>query len=205
MSRPTWWWCWKTQSMALKNTECNYVMRWCGPSPAVFVFNPLWRGLLPIILTVPSDRPNNMGKWQYPAHLDHPVGGCRNEERNAHARLDQTMVVGKNNGISWIDDYVMNPPRPLDCRNELLDPVRRKIWQTRNFLWRHRNYLHAQTPYVYAIMTPYASCNRVTCILLIQHTVSTDMYHNSATQVTVVTVYVSNETWGDRGGWWDGQ
>ena len=104
-------WCWKTQSGTLKNTECKHVVRWCGPSPAVFVFDPLWRGLLSITLTVPSDRPNNMRKWQYAAHLDHPVGGCRNEERSTHARLDQTMVVGKNNGISWIDDYVMNPPR----------------------------------------------------------------------------------------------
>ena len=42
-------------------------------------------------------------------------------------------------------------------------------------------------------MTPYDSCNRVVCRLLIQHTVSTDMYHNSATQHTVATVYVSKK------------
>ena len=38
-----------------------------------------------------------------------------------------------------------------------------------------------KTAYVHAIMTPYVSCNRVVCRLLIQHTVSTDMYHYNAT------------------------
>ena len=51
-----------------------------------------------------------------------PSSGCRNEERNTHARLDQPVVVGKNDGISWIDDYVICPHH--GCRNELLDPVR---------------------------------------------------------------------------------
>ena len=45
-------------------------------------------------------------------HTHGPVGsiqqyGCRNEERNTHARQDQSVVVGKNGGISWIDDYFM--------------------------------------------------------------------------------------------------
>ena len=60
-------------------------------------------------------------------------------------------------------------------------------------IFQRRKYLHSQTAYVHAIMTPYASCNRVACRLLIQHTVSTDMYHNSATQHTVATVYVSKK------------
>ena len=59
-------------------------------------------------------------------------------------------------------------------------------------IFQHKKYLHSQTAYVHAIMTPYDSCNRVACKVLIQHTVSTDMYHSSATH-TVATVYVSKK------------
>ena len=69
-------------------------------------------------------------------------------------------------------------------------------------IFQHKKYLHSQTAYVHAIMTPYVSRNRVVCRLLIQHTVSTDMYHNSATPYSCDCVCFK-ETWGDRGGWWD--
>ncbi len=36
-----------------------------------------------------------------------PPSGCRNEERNTPSLVNQSVVIGRNGGISWIADYVI--------------------------------------------------------------------------------------------------
>ena len=36
-----------------------------------------------------------------------PSSGCRNEERNTPSLVNQPVVIGKNDGISWIANYVI--------------------------------------------------------------------------------------------------
>ena len=189
-------WCWR-------NTECKHIMRWCGSSPAVSVFNPL---MTRTITHHSFDPVGTVEKWHDAAHLENPVvvgmKSVTHLPSSTNPWLSERTVVSRG---CRNHEYYLTTPR--GCRNELLDPVRYvtslwwckifhkgdifravgkfdefenflhwenfpnfsqcNVFSTRKYL-QHRNYLHSQTTaYVHAIMTPYASSNRVTCRLLI--------------------------------------
>ncbi len=203
-----------------RNTECKHIMRWCGPSPAVFVSNPFMTRTIDHHSFDPVGSTHTVEKWHYAAHLDHLQWLSEWGKRNTASFVNQPVVIGKNGGIScskswtllnhkWLSAWTHDPMRyvislwwcKIFHKGDIFEQLENfdKLW---NFLhWEnlrifsqgqcqvfaivkifpHKKYLHAQTAYVHAIMTPYVSCNRVACKVLIQHTVSTDMYHSSAT------------------------
>ena len=92
-------WCWR-------NTECKHIMRWCGPSPAVSVFNPFMTRTIAHHSFDPVGSTHTVEKWHDAAHLDHP-SGCRNEERNTPSLVNQPVVIGKNGGIPWLKSWAL--------------------------------------------------------------------------------------------------
>ena len=181
-------WCWR-------NTECKHIMRWCGPSPAVSVFNPFMTRTI--------------------AHHSFDPVGSTHTSREVTLRFRPRPFIWLSEWRAWptfqwwylfrLESWaLLNLSIWLSLWTH--DPVRivTSLWWCKIFhkgdifeqlenltflkflarwenfpnfsqcqvfatvkIFQHKKYLHSQTAYVHAIMTPYASCNRVTCRLLI--------------------------------------
>ena len=90
-------WCWR-------NTECKHIMKkWCGPSPAVSVFNPFMTRTIAHHSFDPVGSTHTVEKWHYAAHQWLSEWG----KRNTPSLVNQPVVIGKNGDIPWLKSWAL--------------------------------------------------------------------------------------------------
>ncbi len=137
--------------VVLRNTECKHIMRWCGPSPAVSVFNPFMTRTIAHHSFDPVGSTHTVEKWHYAAHLDHLQWLSEWGKRNTASFVNQPVVIGKNGGIScskswtllnhkWLSAWTHDTMRyvislwwcKIFHKGDIFEQL--EIWQTLKFL-----------------------------------------------------------------------
>ncbi len=143
------------------------------PSPAVTVMNLSTRGLMSIVVVVPSNQPPIYGRMTLRWPPVYPLVVVR--AFNVTGAPPNQLVVGMTSGISdscWPPVYPLVVVRAFKIHRDVSIREDGQISQLRRLSYLTHDPLHqqssssgeslqGQTAYVHAIMTPYDSCRRV--------------------------------------------